>query len=119
MQTIRNGGLELAILSVLFKDRELTADEQKRKDFLEALPADRIEFTVDKYDYFYDRKTGRFFRSLIGSYTIEEIPKKIIIQRSIKNASGGWVHLDIFGNAEFDLCEDRKNNFFFINGAPY
>lgn len=119
MKSIQNGGLELAILSAISEDRPLTKDEQKKKLFLESLPRSRIEFSHDGYDYFYDRQTNRLFKSLIGSYVIEEIPAKIIIQRSQKNAPGGWVHIDIFGNPQWDFYEDRKNEFFFINGSPY
>jgi hypothetical protein len=120
MKNIYNGGLELSILNVIEKDRPLTKEEAEKKHFLSSLPENRTEFNIGQTTYYYDRKNRVLYQKLEKSMKLEQVPgNPVVIQRSVKNASGGWIHLDIAGNQEWDLYCERKKDFLFINGAPY
>lgn len=120
MKNIHNGGLELAILSAIEKDRQLTDQEYQTKRFLESLPISRTEFKIGDIQYYYDRENKLLFLKPADTMTLKQVPgNPVVIQRSIKNASGGWIHLDIFGNSHWDLYEEHKSQYLFILGSPY
>ncbi len=117
--THKNGGLELAILEAIAQERHLTPGEAEEKKWLEGLSRNRKELLINGYDYYVDQDSFRVYRSKQHSKHLEQLPDKPIITRSHKNQSGGWIHIDIRGNQEWDLYEERKRELFFINGAPY
>lgn len=120
MKSTYNGGLELAILNVIEKDRQLTQKEAETKRFLESLPKSRMEFSIGDTDYYLDRDKAILYFNTKDSLKLKQVPgNPIVIQRSMRNAGGGWIHLNIYGQPEWDLHCDRKNEFFFIKGAPY
>ena len=92
-------------------------------DFLLQLPANRAQWTaIDNPNatYYLCKDTKQLFYSRDGK-TVTNLGKnnKPVIVQSIKNASGGWIHVDVMGEQHFDLYCEQGGNFIFTKKCPY
>ena len=113
MKHITNGGIEAGII-------EARGAENEYEYFIISLPRHRTEWTIKEFNYFINNDTSQIFRYKIGTTTLEELPNDTpIITISMRNASGGYIHVDRHGQQHWDLYCTRKFDFIFINGCPY
>ncbi len=113
MKHIRNGGLEAGII-------EARGPETKYDNFILSLPKNRTEWIRNEYTYFINNDNSKIFRFKIGTLVLEELENNTpIIKMSMRNASGGWIHVDVAGQQHWDLYCTHKLDFIFLNGCPY